>query len=127
MNQSKKGKASPKTSRNVTKQQTTVTTFKKPSNAKTGNPKKQFNKPKNQSSNGGRSVADPTTLEYCKSLADPFEFSGPRLGWGCMVPTNVVQAYVRGSTTANADGSVSLMMLPNPSTIVQVANGGLAV
>jgi len=59
------------------------------------------------------------TAMYYKSLLDPFQYTGCRLGWGCMVPTTVVQAYIRGTSIANADGSITLLALP------QAVNTGL--
>jgi hypothetical protein len=52
------------------------------------------------------------TLEYFKSLADPFEVGEQKLGWGCMVPTAAPQAYFRGQTTAATDGSLTIAVLP---------------
>jgi hypothetical protein len=53
------------------------------------------------------------TLSYYKSLANPFENSGMKLGWGAMVPTTIVQAYSRGTTQAATDGSLLLYLLPS--------------
>jgi len=64
---------------------------------------------------GGTSL----TSVYYKSLLDPFQYGGCRLGWGCMVPTTVVQAYIRGTSLSNADGSITLLALP------QAVNTGL--
>jgi len=44
-----------------------------------------------------------------------------------MVPSNIVTAYVKGSTAANADGTLALALSPNPSQFLQIANGGAAV
>lgn len=64
---------------------------------------------------------------YVDSLNNPFENQGCKLGWGCMVPTNIVTAYAKGSTNANADGSCAFSLIPNPSQFIQVANGGVNV
>jgi hypothetical protein len=73
------------------------------------------------------SLNNPLTADYLKSLVDPFEFSGPKLGWGTMVPTRVVQAYTRGTATANADGSLVLLAAPTCTGMVAIYNGGAAV
>jgi len=67
------------------------------------------------------------TNEYVKSLVDPFENVGCYLGFGCMVPTSLVTAYVRGTVAANADGSLALAALPGVGNGMLIGNGGLAV
>lgn len=61
------------------------------------------------------------TASYLKSLVDPFEHNGVKLGWGCMVPSTVITAYSRFSISASAiDGSLALLLLPcstNPCRI----------
>jgi len=52
------------------------------------------------------------TTAYISSLVDPFQHPGVKLGWGTMVPTTLAQAYVRGVTTTNGDGSLVLVALP---------------
>jgi len=54
---------------------------------------------------------DPT-VDYCKSLVNPFECTPPRLGWGCMVPSNISQAYYRSTAAASTDGNLAVMALP---------------
>lgn len=56
------------------------------------------------------------TLEYFKSLSDPFELGGLKLGWGCMVPTTSVQATFRGTSVTGTDGSLGIVLLPSPTT-----------
>jgi hypothetical protein len=69
-------------------------------------------------------VAGPSvTAEYCKSLVDPFEHLGCRLGWGTMIPTTLSQAVLRGSVTADAFGNVQLFALPFASTLAVVYGG----
>jgi len=67
------------------------------------------------------------TGEYLKSLCDPFEHSGVKLGWGTLVPTRVSQSYVRGTTTANADGTCSILAFPDQVLAGWINNGGAAV
>jgi len=67
------------------------------------------------SSSGSNSM----TAQYYKTLVDPFEYSGVRLGWGCMVPTTIAQAYIRGTAQSNIDGSLTILALP------QAVNTGL--
>jgi len=51
--------------------------------------------------------------DYVRSLVDPFEYSGCRLGWGCMVPSTIVQLYFRTVvSTSGADGSFAAALLP---------------
>jgi len=52
------------------------------------------------------------TIDYFKSIVDPFELGDQKVGWGCMVPTTTPQAYFRGSTTAATDGSLTIAILP---------------
>jgi len=67
-----------------------------------------------------------TTVDYFKSLVDPFECSPPKLGWGCMVPTTVSQAYIRASFTTNADGSGAIMLVPSATGGILVNTSGLS-
>jgi len=53
------------------------------------------------------------TVEYIKSIIDPFENVGPRLGWGTMIPTTVTQIYLRGFQNADANGNVQLILMPS--------------
>jgi len=67
------------------------------------------------------------TLEYFKSLVDPFEFGGLKLGWGCMVPTTAAQAFFRGTIAAATDGSLTIAVLPCVTDGILLYNSGLAV
>lgn len=64
---------------------------------------------------------------YVDTLNDPFECEGVRLGWGTLVPTNVVSAYLRTTVNANADGSLGLMAVPAASQLLFTNNAGAAV
>jgi len=66
------------------------------------------------------------TLEYFRSLVDPFEIGGLKMGWGCMVPTAAPQGYFRGQTTAFTDGSLAIMALPCASGAIQIMASGVA-
>jgi hypothetical protein len=77
------------------------------------------------------------TLEYFKSLCDPFEIGSMKLGWGCMVPTTTVSAYYRGFGSTGADGSITIAVLPcvtggilvwntSSSTVGTTGNGNFA-
>jgi len=69
------------------------------------------------------SAAMNCTLEYFKSIVDPFEYGDIKLGWGCMVPTASPQAFFRGSTTASAtDGSLTIALLPCVLAGIQIWN-----
>jgi hypothetical protein len=72
-------------------------------------------------------AADPTTAEYILSLCDPFEHSGVQLGWGTMVPTTIAQCYLRGTATANADGSLVLAVGPSSDFLIGLWTGGAGV
>lgn len=63
---------------------------------------------------------------YIDSLNDPFENSGCKLGWGCLVPSTITTVYAKGAVTANADGTLSIGLVPSPGTFVQLADGGAA-
>ncbi len=52
------------------------------------------------------------TSAYFKSLVDPFEWTPPKLGWGCMVPTTIVSGYFRSVLTSSADGTLAILGLP---------------
>jgi len=67
------------------------------------------------------------TNEYFNSLVDPFEHPGVRLGWGCLVPSTIVSAYIRSTTTANADGSLAFAILPAVTSGILVGNAGANV
>jgi len=62
------------------------------------------------------------TLSYFKSLVDPFETGGVKMGWGCMVPTAVPQGYFRGSFDAGTDGSLTVAVLPCATVPILVWN-----
>jgi hypothetical protein len=67
------------------------------------------------------------TREYIDSLNDPFENEGPKLGWGCLVPTQRVRIYARTTAVANADGTLALLAIPSAKGVLRYANGGAAV
>jgi hypothetical protein len=66
------------------------------------------------------------TEEYFNSLIDPFSCRGPRLGWGCMVPSTVVTMYGRGTAPVGPDGSLALMVVPAAVGTLRVWNAGLS-
>jgi len=51
---------------------------------------------------------------YLRSLNDPFQYDGVRLGYNTMVPTELATLYFRGVATCNSDGSWSAIALPAP-------------
>jgi hypothetical protein len=120
MNQSK-GKASPKTSNPPTQQRKGPQRGQKPKRQARANA--QTVKSARQVTN----LLPGPTGDYIKSVNDPFEHQGCRLGWGCMVPSTLVTAYVKGSVAANADGTLALSLQPNMATMVVYGNGGAAV
>lgn len=60
---------------------------------------------------------------YVNSINDPFEDPGCKLGWGCLVPSTTCTAYLKGTATANADGTLALCLLPNATGMVRLASG----
>lgn len=70
----------------------------------------------------GRSPASAFLEQYARTLNDPFEFPGVKLGYGCMLPTTNVCAYNRGSLSPNADGSFSVSFSPDVINLVLVNN-----
>jgi hypothetical protein len=63
---------------------------------------------------------------YIKTLADPWQVPPVRIGFGTMVPTNLMTAYYRATTTAFTDGSIGVFMLPSIANMVNINNSGLA-
>lgn len=66
----------------------------------------------NSSSVSGNSVPKMLMQAYYKSLINPFENQGCYLGWGCMVPSTIASAYLRGVVTSFTDGTISFMVVP---------------
>jgi hypothetical protein len=117
MNQSKRGKASPKTSKPKSNQnkRNTPNAQKKAGVAKQKGPRKS-----------GPSLGK-LTRQYIETLADPFEHSGVPLGFGALVQTRISTLYLRGNTAANADGTLALLVYPQTAGLLSIANGGSAV
>jgi len=62
-----------------------------------------------------------------KSLADPFDNPGPRLGWGCLQPTQVVSSYLRGSAIVDGvSGALSLAAVPSVGNLLWKNNAGIS-
>lgn len=75
---------------------------------------------------GGRSLGlgqDPTAAQWLKALNDPFTHFPPRLGLGCMLPTEICSPFIKGSFTTNADGSFQLWVNPLLFDQSNAANG----
>lgn len=73
---------------------------------------------RNRRSGGmGSNKLGPLTQDYCKSMIDPFEFTGCRLGWGTMVETSLSSAYYRVDLTSNVDGSLAILGFPSASNM----------
>jgi hypothetical protein len=45
-----------------------------------------------------------------RSIINPFENGGCKLGFGCLVPSHLVRAYLRTTVTSNADGSATVAL-----------------
>jgi hypothetical protein len=77
-------------------------------------------KPKKKRASNGRKngvARGSLTQSYVQTLCDPWQYAGVPLGWGTMVDTNLGQAYVRGTATSNADGSLAIYALPFINTM----------
>jgi len=110
-------------------------------NSKNKNKRKRRNRKRNRNRNRAQASFNPSsrnqlsqssgrggvTNDYIRSLLDPFEYRGCRLGWGTMVPTQLASAYLRTTVTANADGSLGLLAYPNAVNMLSVFAGGAAV
>jgi hypothetical protein len=85
------------------------------------NNKKKKRKSKRNRSGIPSSITGCSDLDlYIKSLNDPFEYPGVRLGFGCMVPTMLATAYYRGLFYANStDGSFGITMQPSLGSLNQ--------
>jgi hypothetical protein len=100
-------------------QQVTVSTVRT-----VATPQKKKN---NSSGNKSKSSIGGLTSAYFNSLVDPWEYSGCKLGWGCMSPSACTTIYLRGTTSANSDGSLALATIPSAANCLQIWNGGAAV
>jgi len=66
------------------------------------------------------------TLDYFRSLVNPFENSGVRLGWGCMVPSTMVSSVLRSTYSTNSgDGTFSAALISSATNPLWI-NGGSA-
>lgn len=74
--------------------------------------------PKLQRAIAQRPRLGPITMQYLKSLTDPFENQGVPLGFDCLVPTRISTAYIRGTASSDADGTLSLAVVPNATALV---------
>jgi len=69
-----------------------------------------------------RQIGSGAGNDYFKCLIDPFNCPPLRAGFGCMVPTQLHTAYLRGSFLVSSDGSYSLFLLPNPNNFLYITN-----
>jgi len=53
------------------------------------------------------------TNEYFQSLINPWEHPGVKLGWGCLVPSTMLTAYLRYPAVCSAGGSLGLAAFPS--------------
>jgi hypothetical protein len=70
---------------------------------------------------------DYLTKAYFNTLTNPFRHQGVKLGWGSMAPTAIQSAYLRGTITANADGSAALLAIPCAVGLLMTKTAGAAV
>jgi len=52
------------------------------------------------------------TSDYIATLNNPFDYPGIRMGFGCLIPTQLSMAYAKGTLTPNTDGSFRLIGVP---------------
>lgn len=64
---------------------------------------------------------------YVNTVRDPWLHGPCRIGFGTMVPTQLVTGYVRQTVSANADGSLAIFMVPGVLNTITYDNGGAAV
>jgi len=97
---------------------------------KTGGGKKKKrggrSRPRNGGGGSGPNIQAALTAAYFKSLVNPFENAAPKLGWGCMVPSTVVQAYSRFEVNTASDGSIVIALLPCVKGGILVNTSGVA-
>lgn len=55
----------------------------------------------------------PCCEQYINTLNDPFEYGGIRLGFGCLVPSELYSLHFRQTFTAASDGSFVALVLPS--------------
>lgn len=65
--------------------------------------------------------------EYVSALVSPWSNPPVKPGWGCLVPTTTTVGYVRGSVTANADGSIMFVAVGDCSAMLRVYTAGANV
>jgi len=87
---------------------------------------KKKKKKRSRTGNASQSGISPNlTVEYFQSLVDPFNFPGPKLGWGCLVPSTLISGFFRGTATSNADGSIAIVVLPCVKAAISIYGGGV--
>jgi hypothetical protein len=90
----------------------TTVVLRVPSKPKTPKKKKIPKRKRNRNSKVPRLLSGDLFTQYVSSLNDPFNYPPPKLGFGCMVPTNIFTAYLRGQYTASTDGSFAIFCAP---------------
>ncbi len=100
------------------------------SGARKNKPKKRANNPRPKSNAKVRSIfphlQTKALSEYLQTLTNPIETGPVRIGFGTMVPTQLYTGFYRSTTTANADGTLSIILIPSLVNMVSVNNSGAA-
>jgi len=87
-------------------------------------------RPPQRRRNNNQSASQLAVRNYINTINNPFDHGGCKLGWGTLVPTSNYTCYLRGSLTANADGSFGIGLGPSAGTSTNnifLNNAGLAV
>jgi len=96
-------------------------------------PKKKGNKKKRKNKKGGKRNLSTQpggrcrdlVLAFFKSLVNPFDNCGVRLGWGNFAPSTIVSAVLRTSLPCNStDGSMALCVIPSANSSLWYNVGG---
>ena len=70
------------------------------------------------------SMANLASQAYVDNLNDPFDYPPVPLGLGTMIPTECSSAYIRNQFALNADGSGTIVFIPNLINGNNTAGGG---
>lgn len=93
--------------------------------------KKKASAPRNRRNRRGQ----PTSISpaaaalscYLKTLRDPWQYAGCRIGFGTMVSTNLTTAYYRAVINGNADGTCAFALFPSLINMINYSIAGAAV
>lgn len=73
-------------------------------------------------------AGDDCVRAYLDTLSNPFDYPPVRLGFGCLVPSDLTTAYFRNPIAAAADGTIAFLLFPSlgyTNAPIWYNNGGL--